>query len=164
MARLSELGHSQVLPRINTISKQALQLVDAYVMARSQTHFELEPVSPGGAIADVANHLDAFAQSSGYRIVIDQTTPTGLVMANPAALKMMFLLLGSSIIEAGLDREALDHQLVFGIHRSAKGIVIGAFHSSLELTQDVYIFHGCYMVRQGRLLRPSVLPEVQVWL
>ena len=44
IARLSELDHVQALPRINNISTQALRLVDAYVMARSQTSLELEPV------------------------------------------------------------------------------------------------------------------------
>lgn len=137
IARLSEIDHIQALPRINNISSQALRLVDAYVMARSQTTLELEPTSPGAVMAEVAYQLDDFARAADYRIVIDQTTPTGLVMAHKATLKMMFLLLGTSIIEAGIDREAIDRQLVLGIHRSPKGVVVGAFHSSLELTQDV---------------------------
>lgn len=137
IARLSELGHSQALPRISTISQQALRLVDAYVMARTQVTFELEPVSLGAEMAEVAYQLEDFARSADYRIVIDQTTPTGLVMAHRPTLRMMFLLLGTSIIEAGVDRETVDRQLVLGIHRSPKGVVVGAFHSSLELTQEV---------------------------
>lgn len=137
IARLAELDHSQALPRIGVISEQALRLVDAYVMARSQTELTLEPISAGAVMADVANALDSFARAADYHIVIDQTTPTGLVMAHAPTLKMMFLLLGSSIIEAGLEREAIDRRLVLGIHRSARGVVVGAFNSSLELTQDV---------------------------
>ena len=137
IARMSELGNSQALPRIGIISEQALRLVDAYVMARSQMSFTLEPLSAGAVMADVAHSLDSFARAADYRIVIDQTTPTGLVMAHQPTLKMIFLLLGSSLIEAGIEREAIDRQLVFGIHKSARGVVVGAFNSSLELTQDV---------------------------
>lgn len=137
IARLSELGSQQALPRISLISEQALRLVDAYVMARSQTSLELEPLSAGAVMADVAYALEDFARSAGYQIVIDQTTPTGLIMAHASTLKMMFLLLGSSLIEAGIEREAIDRQLVFGIHRTSHGVVVGAFNSSLELTQDV---------------------------
>lgn len=137
IARLAELGHQRALPRISVISEQALRLVDAYVMARSQPQLTLEPLSAGAVMADVAHALDSFARAADYKIIIDQTTPTGLVMAHQATLKMMFLMLGSSIIEAGLEREAIDRRLVLGIHRTAKGVVVGAFNSSLELTQDV---------------------------
>lgn len=137
IARLAEMGQPQTLPRISLISEQALRLVDAYVMARSQTALTLEPLSAGAVMADVAHMLDTFARDANYQIIIDQSTPTGLVMAHAPTLKMMFLLLGSSIIEAGLEREAIDRRLVLGIHRSARGVVVGAFNSSLELTQDV---------------------------
>lgn len=146
IARLAELGTPQTLPRIGVISEQALRLVDAYVMARSQPELTLEPLSAGAVMADVAHMLDDFARAADYRIVIDQTAPTGLVMAHRPTLKMMFLLLGSSIIEAGLEREAIDRRLVLGIHNSARGVVVGAFNSSLELTQDVLnmtrLLHG----------------------
>lgn len=146
IARLAELGSPQTLTRISVISEQALRLVDAYVMARSQVTLTLEPLSAGAVMADVAHMLDDFARAADYRIVIDQTTPTGLVMAHQPTLKMMFLLLGSSIIEAGLEREAIDRRLVLGIHNSARGVVVGAFNSSLELTQDVLnmtrLLHG----------------------
>ncbi len=137
IARLAEMGRPQTLPRISLISEQALRLVDAYVMARSQTELELEPLSAGAVMAEVAAVLDGFARDANYHIIIDQTTPTGLVMAHRPTLKMIFLLLGSSIIEAGLEREAIDRRLVFGIHKSSSGVVFGAFNSSLELTQDV---------------------------
>lgn len=146
IARLAELGTPQTLPRIGVISEQALRLVDAYVMARSQAELILEPLSAGAVMADVAHMLDDFARAADYRIVIDQSTPTGLVMAHKPTLKMMFLLLGSSIIEAGIEREAIDRRLIFGIHNSARGVVVGAFNSSLELTQDVLnmtrLLHG----------------------
>lgn len=146
IARLAELGTPQTLPRIGVISEQALRLVDAYVMARSQAELALEPLSAGAVMADVAHMLDDFARAADYQIVIDQSTPTGLVMAHKPTLKMMFLLLGSSIIEAGLEREAIDRRLVLGIHNSARGVVVGAFNSSLELTQDVLnmtrLLHG----------------------
>lgn len=146
IARLAELGTPQTLPRIGVISEQALRLVDAYVMARSQAELILEPLSAGAVMADVAHMLDDFARAADYRIVIDQSTPTGLVMAHKPTLKMMFLLLGSSIIEAGIEREAIDRRLILGIHNSARGVVVGAFNSSLELTQDVLnmtrLLHG----------------------
>lgn len=146
IARLAELGTPQTLPRIGVISEQALRLVDAYVMARSQAELTLEPLSAGAVMADVAHMLDDFARAADYQIVIDQSTPTGLVMAHKPTLKMMFLLLGSSIIEAGIEREAIDRRLVLGIHNSARGVVVGAFNSSLELTQDVLnmtrLLHG----------------------
>jgi hypothetical protein len=137
IARLAELGNRHALPRISLVSEQALRLIDAYVMTQNQLELELEPVFAGAVMADVAYQLEDFARDAGYSIVIDQASPTSPVMGHRETLKTILLLLGTSIIEAGVERETVDRRLVFGIHRSAKGIVVGAFHSSLELTQDV---------------------------
>jgi hypothetical protein len=137
IARLAELENPRTLPRIGLVSEQALRLVDAYVMARSQTRLDLEPVSAGAVLADVSDILSDFARDAGYTIIVDQSSPTMPIMGHRETLKTMFTLLGTSIIEAGIEREAIDRRLVFGIHRSSKGIVVGAFHSSLELTQEV---------------------------
>ena len=137
IARLSETKHQHALQRIGIISEQSLRLVDAYVMATTQQELLLEPISAGAVMADVAHVLDDFARAANYQIIIDQSTPTGLVMAHQPTLKMMFLMLGSSLIEAGLEREAIDRRLILGSHRSSRGVVVGAFNSSLELTQDV---------------------------
>ena len=137
IARLSELSQEIALPRISVISEHALRLVDAYAQshAQNQTKLPLEPLTTSAVLYDVAVALQPFAQQWDYTVEIDQQGKGIPIMAHRESLRTMLTLLGASLIEASADDIEIPHHLVLGTHRSASGIVVGAFSSHLALSQ-----------------------------
>lgn len=138
IARLSELENPANLPRISVISEHALRLVDAYVQSRQQMQISLplEPINTSSVLYDVAQALQPFAKQADYQIEIDVRGRSMPIMAHRESLKTMLTLLGASLIEAGAEEEHVSRHLILGTHRSAKGTVVGAFSSQVELSQN----------------------------
>lgn len=137
IARLSEISGESALPRISIVSEHALRLVDAYAQthAQNQTKLLLEPLTTSAVLYDVAIQLQPFARQWDYTIEIDQQGKGVPIMAHRESLRTMLTLLGASLIEASADDAEIPHHLVLGTHRSARGIVVGAFSSHLALSQ-----------------------------
>ncbi len=137
IARLSEVSSEAALPRISVISEHALRLVDAYsqVNAQNQTKLLLEPLATSAVLYDVAAELEPFAKQWDFTIEIDQQGKGVPIMANRGSLSTMLTLIGASLIEAGGETENQPKRLILGTHRSAKGIVVGAFSGQVELSQ-----------------------------
>lgn len=137
IARLSEVSGEVALPRISAISEHALRLVDAYsqVNAQNQTKLLLEPLTTSAVLYDVVVQLEPFAKQWDYTIEIDQQGKGVPIMAHRQSLSTMLTLLGASLIESGGEAEDTPRHLVLGTHRSARGIVVGAFSSQVELSQ-----------------------------
>lgn len=137
IARLSELSQEAALPRISVISEHALRLVDAYAQSHSQnqTKLLLEPLNTSSVLYDVATALQPFAKQLDYTIEIDQQGRGVPIMAHRDSLRTMLTLLGASLIEANAEDAEIPHHLILGTHRSARGIVVGAFSSHLALSQ-----------------------------
>lgn len=137
IARLAELSRESALPRISVISEHALRLVDAYVQshAQNQTKLLLEPITSSAILYDVATALQPFARQWDYALEIDQQGKGVPVMAHRESLRMMLTLLGASLIEASSEQEDMPRHLILGTHRSAHGIVVGAFSSHLGMSQ-----------------------------
>lgn len=137
IARLSEVSGEAALPRIAVISEHALRLVDAYSQAHTQdqTKLLLEPLTTSAVLYEVARQLEPFARQWDFTIEIDQQGKGVPIMAHRDSLRTMLTLLGASLIEANADDDEVPHHLVLGTHRSARGIVVGAFSSHLALSQ-----------------------------
>lgn len=137
IARLSEVSSEAALPRISAISEHALRLVDAYsqVNAQNQTKLLLEPLTTSAVLYDVALQLESFARQWDFTLEIDQQGKGVPIMAHRESLSTMLTLLGASLIESGAEAEDMPRHLVLGTHRSARGIVVGAFSSQVELSQ-----------------------------
>lgn len=137
IARLSELSTDAALPRISVVSEHALRLVDAYAQthAQDQTTLLLEPLTTSAVLYDVAMQLQPFARQWDYTIEVDQQGKGVPIMAHRESLRTMLALLGASLIEASAEEEGGPHHLVLGTHRSARGIVVGAFSSHVALSQ-----------------------------
>jgi hypothetical protein len=136
IARLSELPADTTTDKIGLISTQALQLVDAYVQAQTQTALALEPINSRVVLQDVATALQPYAKQADFVLEIDYQGLLLPVMANRGHLTTMLTLLGMSLIEAATEDEDSIRHLVLGSHRSAKGTVIGAFSSHVQLNQQ----------------------------
>ncbi len=137
IVRLSEAPKDNTLPKIAVISEHALRVVDAYVQSQSQnqTELPLEPVVSSAILYDVATDLQAFAKQWDFRLEIDQQGRGVPVLAHRESLRAMMTLLGASLIEANGEQENAPRLLVFGTHRSARGTVVGAFSSHVEVSQ-----------------------------
>lgn len=137
IARLSELPGKNTLNHISVISEHALRLVDAYAQthAQNQIKLPLEPLASSAVLYDVATMLQPFAKQFDFTIEIDQQGKSVPVMAHRDSLRTMLTLLGASLIEANSEEADVPKHLVLGTHRSAKGIVVGAFSSQIALSQ-----------------------------
>jgi hypothetical protein len=137
IARLSELSQEAALPHISIISEHALMLVDAYVQLRSQDQAKLllEPINTSAVLYDVASALQSFAKQSDFTLELDYQGKGTPIMAHRDSLRTMLTLLGASLIEANVDEEDLPRHIILGTHRSAQGIVVGAFSSHVALSQ-----------------------------
>ncbi len=137
IARLSELPGEAALPRISAISEHALRLVDAYAQTHSQnqTKLLLEPLTTSAVLYDVAIALQPFAKQWDFAVEIDQQGKSMPIMAHRESLRTMLTLLGASLIEASAEDADIPRHLILGTHRSARGIVVGAFSSHLALSQ-----------------------------
>lgn len=138
IARLAELSQGMALPRISVISEHTLRLVDAYIQSNNpdQTKLLLEPVASSAILYDVAVSLRPFAKQWDYVLEIDQQGKGIPVMAHRDSLCTMLTLLGASLIEANSEHEDMPRRLILGTHRSARGIVVGAFSSHDGMTQS----------------------------
>ena len=137
IARLSELPGEAALPRISAVSEHALRLVDAYSQthAQNQTKLLLEPLTTSAVLYDVAIALQSFAKQWDYTVEIDQQGKGVPIMAHRDSLRTMLTLLGASLIEASSEDADVPRHLILGTHRSARGIVVGAFSSHSGLSQ-----------------------------
>ncbi len=139
IARLSEAADDHTGARISVISEHALRLVDAYTQAQAQTQIKLllEPLNTSAVLYDVANSLRHFAQHHNYEIETDLRGKSVPIMAHRDSLRAMLTLLSASFMEASAEEEDNDVQryLVLGTHRSAQGMVVGAFSSQVSLSQ-----------------------------
>ena len=136
IARLSETPSESALPRISAISEHALRLVDAYAQTnhQNQTKLLLEPLTTSAVLYDVARAL-ALCQTVGIYGRNRSTGQTLPIMAHRESLKAMLTLLAASLIEANGETDDTPRHLVLGTHRSARGVVVGAFSSHVELSQ-----------------------------
>lgn len=138
IVRLSEITSGSSLPRISTISEQALRLVDAFVQSRDQQQMKLnvEPVNTSAVLYDVAQALYPLAKQFDFVVEIDQQGRSVPVMAHRQSLKTMLTLLGTSFIESGSEEENTTRHLILGTHRSARGTVVGAFSPQVKFSQN----------------------------
>lgn len=141
IARLSEAPAKATLPKISVISEHALRLVDAYSQAASQAQAKLlfEPINSGSVLYDVAHTLSAFAQQNNYELRVETRAKSLPIMAHRATLNSILTMLGTSLIEASIDQENTDRYILMGTHRSAKGTIVGAFSSQINLSQKALI-------------------------
>jgi hypothetical protein len=130
---------------ISTISRFALNLVDAYALASSQTQLELEPLTTASVLYDVAQTIDPLARRLNYQVSIDLKGNNKPVMGHRQTLKDMLFLLSASMMQAGSQDDSKGSKLVLGTHRSVTGTVVGAFCDNAELSQSALV-----MVRQLR--------------
>ena len=154
IARLSESTQTE---QIAVISEHALRLVDAFMQtqAQHQTKLLLEPLSSSAVLYDVAHALQPFARHMNYQVDIDVRGKSLPIMAHRDSLRSMLTLLGASLMEAGAaEQTKMSKNLVLGMHRSAKGMVVGAFSNQVTLTQRALLLARTL---QGRAAQVSPL-------
>jgi hypothetical protein len=137
IARLSELGTISRKEKIHLISSQALQLVDAYAQAQTQTGLALEPISSHAVLYDVATVLEPYAKQADVVLELDYQGRLQPVMGHKESLTTMMMLLGMSLIDAAVEDDVMAKHVVLGTHRSAKGTVVGAFSTYAPINQQV---------------------------
>ncbi len=132
IAQLSELAAVDSSASISIITKQALRAVDAFLLAEAQTVLELEPVSVGAVLYDVAHELSPLAREYGVELEIDARGRTVPIMAHQGNLQTLVSLLGSTLIQSVGDTSSEPQRVVLGCHTTKGGIVVGAFGSANE--------------------------------
>lgn len=127
--QLAELSEPTSLQSIAVLSTQALRAVDAYLLVRGQVSFELEPVSLGAVLYDVAHELSPLAAEHNRDIQIDVRGRAVPVMAHKQSLQALLGLLGEVVLQLpSFDSNSPDRGYVtLGVHRSHGGVVAGAF-------------------------------------
>ncbi len=134
IARLSEVPQPLMAERIQLISEQALMLIDGFIRSTDQIELPLEPTSTAAVLYDVAHVLQPLAAVSNYEIHVDLPSSNRPIMVHRETLKTMLTILSTSFIE-GRGEENL-HHLVLASHRTAKGVVVGAFTDDIQVSQQ----------------------------
>lgn len=159
IARMSEAGPGAEL-HIRQVADAAIRLVDGYLLSsqlHNQQSLELEPVSLSSVLADTAYTLMPLAAEHNCDISVSLGGKYGPVMAHRESLSSALLLLGYSLIE---ERPRIEqrHEVVLGVHKSARGLVAGVFDNQPGLSMDVF--------RRGRAIygsaRTSMPPSSSV--
>lgn len=163
IARLAEVDAIEArvsvedITRMQVSAEAALRLVDGYLLglqlAKEQTNLELEPVSLGSTLVDIAHQLDGFARLYGIDLEVHVAGRYVPVMANAAGLKAAFASLGYALIEAlpALQTTQTRVALRLAAHRTPHGLVaglygrgdVGALSKDLKMAQQL-----CGEVRQ----------------
>lgn len=127
IAQLAELDSADPLA-IQSLTTHALRSIDAFLQAEQQTVLDLEPVSIGAVLYDVANELTPLAQQWGVKLHIDERMRSMPVMAQQTALHTVITLLGGVLIQSQSQPNVVQQpELILGCHRTKGGVVVGAF-------------------------------------
>lgn len=148
-AELAQLETDANLQHISQTADTALRLLDGFLLSshlHGEVALQLEPVSIASLLTDTAHTLEPLARQHNCDITVSLGGKYNPVMAHRERLESAMLLLGCSLIE-GRATEERRHEVVLGAHKSARGIVTGAFDNQPGLSADVF--------RRGRALYGS---------
>jgi len=106
IARKGELARMTADPAqvkdIETTADGALKLIESYLFSTrvlmNQQRLELEPVSVGSTMYDIAQYLSGHAKMYNCDLDIDVKSSIGLAMAHPEALKSVLTSLAFTLI------------------------------------------------------------------
>lgn len=119
---------------IQQTASDALRLLDAYLLgAKSQTVFELEPVSPAAVLLDVAHELTPQARRFDCELRISPHLSHATVLMHRQALLSALTAIGSVFIDAqGI--LGGNKSIELAAYKSRNGIAIGIFQSQAAQT------------------------------
>lgn len=137
IAQLAEIDNfERQAASIGVLSKQALRSIDALVFVRQQTILELEPVSVGAVLYDVAHELTALAQQNNIEIEINQRGNRAPIMAHTVGLKTLLELAGDVLLRLAVTGDTPGKQrLLLGCHPTIGGQMVGVFQTGNSLSQ-----------------------------
>jgi hypothetical protein len=138
IARQAELGAAEANDSIRYIAHISIQLIDGYLLGmgqEGQQQLELEPVSVSSMLQNTAHKLYKLAKDHDCDLEVRLAGRYGPVMANRQSVEAAFTMLGYSMIESQV-ANGQRHRLIFGAHKSQKGLVTGIFTSEANITTD----------------------------
>lgn len=163
IAREAELADStqdiSALGRISYTADMALRLVDSYLLSvqlQSLPSLELEPVSVSAVMQDAAQHLSKLAKQYDCDLEVHMAGRYQPVMAHRKSLEAAYTTLGQAFIESHPDTSH-SHTVVFGAHRSQRGLVAGIFSSQEAANADA-LKRGRALFGTARQSLPGLSP------
>lgn len=146
--RQSELGQllersQQNLQTIQTTTRATLQLLDGYLLSLRlasdpDEKFAVEPVCVSEILHDTSQQLGKLAEQYDVVLNVHVKSRYEPVMAHRNALKMAFVSLGYTLIEALPATGASQLSLQLAVHRTKYGIVAGMYCDSEMLTPQAF--------------------------
>lgn len=139
IAQLSEAERNEhdEAAMITALSRQALQSIDTLIFAQQQMMFELEPVSIGAVLYDVAHDLSVATRGQNVQVTIDQRGRDMPVMAHAAGLRAALRMTSDVILQLqDSNEQEQPRHIVLGHHRASEGLVVGSFGASTLLTSS----------------------------
>lgn len=127
IAQLSELAQEGSHTSVSILSKHALRSVDAFLRSEKQMMLELEPVSVGSVMYDVAHELAPLAKEYGVELRIDERGRGAPIMAKRKDLELILTLLGGVLVQSPAEEHTAEKTVVLGSHTTKGGIIVGAF-------------------------------------
>lgn len=143
ITRLSELDLSS--PKIETVqdiagtSSAAINLIDSYILSlhlSSSPTLDLEPVSVGVVLQDVAHDLSALAKHYDCRLEVSLDRSHVPVVAHRQSLKLALSVLGQAYIEA-IPEKKYPHEVFFRACKSAEKQAVGVFGYNMLSASDL---------------------------
>lgn len=145
IAQLSEVRGQEESETVAALSRHALHSIDALLFAQQQMVFELEPVSVGAVLYDVAHDLSVATRGQDVHIEIDQRGRALPVMAHAMGLRTILHLVGDVLLQSRDIEGGRPQRIVLGCHRTGDKLVVGTFgtgdtltRSSLALARKLY--------------------------
>ncbi len=138
VARMAGKADAGLLPEIQNVADNALRFIDTYLLSielQSQPYLELEPVSVGAILQDVANQMNSIATQNSCQIVIDIAGRYEPIMTDRSALIAAYGSLVQVYIQALHEEQGT---VVLGVHRDNRGKLVAGVFSGIDITSDMY--------------------------
>lgn len=150
---------AQALSSIRYTADMALRLVDSYLLSvqlRSMPLLDLEPVSVSAVLQETAHSLGALAKQYDCELEVHLGGKYQPVMAHRQSLESAFVTLGHAFIESQ-PNETHVHRVLFGAHRSQRGLVAGIFGAREGSSADA-LKRGRALLGTARQVLPGLSP------
>lgn len=140
LVQIAQLSEAHTLEQsgpemIAALSRQALQSIDALVFAQQQVAFELEPVSIGAVLYDVAHDMSVATRGQDVHIEINQHGRDVPVMAHAAGLRTVLRMASDVLLQLQNTTEtSQSRHLVLGNRRAGDKLMVGSFGANDALT------------------------------
>lgn len=166
IARQSELAASDSLQTIHAHSKDAIRLIEAYLLAgylHGQQQLQLEPVSIKALLYDVAHELEPKAKQHSTKLELTHKGRFGLVMAHAGALRYALTLLGVATLDQISDNNA--PQVVnFRAYSYEGKIQAGVYGQSHLTSEDLQVGKELFGSAHQATPHASSSPSTELYL